>query len=82
MRMNRDIGFFGLVMLLAEDDGSVCIDWRTNTNNMLSVSVSPTGEIAYAVRLSTGQTTHGTAAVKPEVFVVLKEVEATTNDSA
>jgi hypothetical protein len=60
--------------ITVEDDGDLCVDFIADSRVMLSVSVSPTGAVSYAMHFSDGRSAHGCTRVLPEVFAVLGEM--------
>lgn len=58
-----------------ENDGDISLDWCTANNALLSISVSKTGRLIYAVN-GFGAKDSGTVQVSPLVFHVLERVVA------
>lgn len=59
---------------IIDDDGDVCLDWRTGDGDLLSLSIGADGLVSYAIRMADGRSMHGRAEISPNAFEVLRKI--------
>lgn len=61
--------------LMLEDDGDVCLDWRSERGDLLTMSLHHSGSVSMAWVLGE-KSNHALAHLPPEAFQVLRQIVA------